>query len=86
MSITEQQTGPLEMKGSEWSQSKTGPAGARYPTDSGGLGLGPRRVNDPSSWIRSIYTHTHSRDYSLLYWPGVFSCVFLSDKSRLFTH
>lgn len=34
VSITEQQTGPLEMKGSEWSQSKWGPAGGPYPTDS----------------------------------------------------
>lgn len=42
VSITEQQTGPLDMKGSEWSQSKTGPAGHREPTDSGSLGLGPR--------------------------------------------
>lgn len=34
VSITELQTGPLEMKESEWSQSKTNPAGDHYPTDS----------------------------------------------------
>lgn len=54
VSITEQQKGPLEMKGSEWSQSKVGPAGHRQTTDSGSLGPGPRT---PSS---RIYTHTSS--------------------------
>ena len=62
VSITEQQTGPLEMKEPEWSQSKTSSAGRRYPTDSSSP-LGPRRRNDPSSWIRSIYTHTHTHTH-----------------------
>lgn len=44
ISITEQQTGPLEMKGSEWSQSKTGPAGDCSPADISGLRLGPARM------------------------------------------
>lgn len=59
VSITEQQTGPLEMKGSEWSQSKTGPAGDCYPTDSSGLGLGPRRMNDPLVMDKE-HLHTHT--------------------------
>ena len=54
VSITEQQTGPLEMKEPEWSQSKTSPAGDRYHTDSSGPRLGPPTMNDPSSWIRSV--------------------------------
>lgn len=47
MSITELQTGPLEMKESEWSQSKKDPVGDHYPTDSSGQRWGLSPTNDP---------------------------------------
>ena len=86
VSITEQQTGPLEMKEPEWSQSKTSSAGRRYPTDSSSP-LGPRRRNDPSSWIRSIYTHTHTHRHTHTRMDGhtvlLLFCVHVNVSLRL---
>lgn len=48
VSITEQQTGPLEMKGSEWSQSKRGPArGSVTPPTAVACDWGRKRINVP---------------------------------------
>lgn len=87
VSITEQQTGPLEMKGSEWSQSKTDSAGDRYHTDSSSLRLGPRRINRPLIMDKE-HTHTHRVGITICFIAPVCSliCMFLSDKSGLFTH
>lgn len=63
VSITEQQTGPLEMKGAEWSQSKTDSAGDPYHTDSSSLRLGPR-INRPLIMDKEhLNTHTESHKY-----------------------
>lgn len=66
VSITEQQTGPLEMKGSEWSQSKRGPAGGPYPTD----GEQPETEAEEDQWGLAVdkehlHTYTHTSITSL---------------------
>lgn len=64
VSITEQQTGPLEMKGLEWSQSKSRPAGGPSPHRQGAAwdrGRGGSHQWSLIKWRGRQHTHTRTR-------------------------